>query len=236
MKKLNTYISHVKTLHSLNEFIKESFNFRINRDSAKFQEKIPNSPEELKKIVYKRYTQNKKYLDLTDINVSNLSSFYISGDIGLFDDCNETEIIDVTGWDVSNIYDMTNMFSALLSLKEIKGLETWDVSNVEELNFVFNACYGIEKIDLSSWNISNKLKSMKCSFCHLRVIKEINLTGWDVSGLTQINHSFSHIPQIEEIIGIDNWNVKELGPSFTASDEFNDKDEKLIPKWFKKYC
>ena len=60
---------------------------------------------------------------------------------------------DISGWDVSNVTDMWKMFY-ICEKFEGKGLENWDVSNVTNMYEMFKDC---EKLDcnLSKWDISN---------------------------------------------------------------------------------
>ena len=59
---------------------------------------------------------------------------------------------DISGWDVSNVTDMKDMFA----LSSFNGdISKWDVSNVRDMNDMFTEM-GIEfNGDLSEWDVSN---------------------------------------------------------------------------------
>ena len=94
---------------------------------------------------------------------------------------NSVETIDVTGWDLSNMKSLNNLFYKSLddsysyspnsdyeyyknSLKKIIGLETWDTSNIEEMNNLFHGLTSLEKLDLSGFDMSNVKKYDKMLF------------------------------------------------------------------------
>ena len=57
-------------------------------------------------------------------------------------------MIDVTGWDVSHIKNMFELFAYFINLEEIKGIENWDISNVTNMKGMFQ---GTPKSAIPSW-------------------------------------------------------------------------------------
>jgi surface protein len=55
---------------------------------------------------------------------------------------------DLSGWDVSNVKDMSLMFCDCTSFEGI-GLENWDVSNVQFTSHIFHRRKALKK--LPSW-------------------------------------------------------------------------------------
>jgi surface protein len=55
---------------------------------------------------------------------------------------------DLSGWDVSNVEDMSLMFCDCKSFEGI-GLENWDVSKVQFSSHIFHRCESIK--NLPSW-------------------------------------------------------------------------------------
>ena len=62
---------------------------------------------------------------------------------------------DLSKWDVSNITNMSYMFSNCYKF-EGKGLENWNVENINDATYMFCGC---EKLncDLSNWNITKTI-------------------------------------------------------------------------------
>ena len=54
---------------------------------------------------------------------------------------------DLSDWDVSNVKDMSYMFTVCENFKG-KGLENWDVSKVEDMKYMFGGC---DKMTIPNW-------------------------------------------------------------------------------------
>jgi len=116
-------------------------------------------------------------LDLTDIDVSNLTSLH-----GVFAHLKKVRTIDITGWDTSNIVDMSYMFSGCNMLKEIIGIEDIDTHNVTTMEGMFYNSWSIERLDLNSWDVSN-VENMYNMFRDCYHLRELNISDWDVRRL-----------------------------------------------------
>lgn len=145
-------------------------------------------------------------LDLSDINVSKVKSFY-----GLFYGCGATSI-NVSGWNIAAATDLTEMFSGCKSLQEIIGLETWDISNVENLMGIFNGCKDLQKINISTWNTKN-CKNMSWMFADCLDLetlggKEITL---NCKSATTVFEIFVKCYSLKGIIHLDNVSKNAYG-------------------------
>ena len=194
MKKLNTYI-------------KEAFNFRINRDTAnRVYNYHPKTWDELRQIIEDRYKElgpgtAKEPIDFNDIDISEIQTFYNeSSNDGIFNNTN-FEYINVLDWDVSNIENMDWMFSGCYKLKSID-VSNWNVSNVKDMNYMFFECFNLESIgDISNWNVSN-VKNMKWIFAGCEKLKSVgNLSNWNVSQVKNMEMMFTN----SKITNIPDW-------------------------------
>ena len=71
---------------------------------------------------------------------------------GMFYMCKELESVgNISGWDVSNVTNMTGMFDGCRSFNQ--DISSWDVSNVTSMSFMFCNCESFNQ-DLSGWNVS----------------------------------------------------------------------------------
>jgi len=172
MKSLSQHISQVKTLHSLNNFIKEAFNFRINRDSAKNTYSYsPKTTDELKQIIQDHYDNN--IYNLNDIDVSHITDF---SKIFLDDENTGNPEFDVSKWDVSNGKIFEYMFNKCYNFN--CDLSRWNVSSGINFKFMFSGCNNFNS-DLSNWNVSN---GKEFEFMFDRCNKfNADLSQWDVS-------------------------------------------------------
>ena len=69
---------------------------------------------------------------------------------------------DISCWDVSNVTDMCDMFCWCESFNQ--DISTWDVSNVTNMERMFYGCKSFNK-DISNWDVSN-VTDMYCMFCN----------------------------------------------------------------------
>ena len=101
-------------MKSLNLYISEKL--VINKDYKDIYTYAPTSWEELRKIIENRYNKlgpgtKQKPIDFNDIDVSNIDSFYNKdNDKGIFH-TTKFEYIDISKWNVSNVEDISVMFS-----------------------------------------------------------------------------------------------------------------------------
>ena len=150
-------------MKSLNQYIIEKI--LINK-SSKFINKIKvETREQLETIILERYNKNKLFLDLTDIDISELDDLSY-----IFYELYSMEVIDISGWDTSNVIDMNCMFSQCTKLKKIIGIENLDVSKLENANFMFSQCEKLVELDLTNWNpisLENTYDMFSLSLIHI---------------------------------------------------------------------
>lgn len=153
---------------------------------------------ELYDIIQERLIKSSD-LDLSDINVSKITSFD-----DLFFDCGATTI-NVSGWNISNATDLSEMFANCKSLQEIIGLETWNMSNAENIMGMFYYCKDLCKMNISTWNTEN-CKDMSflfadCSDLETLGGKEITLNCKSSSDVTKM---FLNCYSLKGIIHLEN--------------------------------
>ena len=115
----------------------------INKDYNDPYTCAPKSFEELRKIIEDRYNKlgpgtKTKPIDFSDVDVSNIDSFY-NKDRGIFDYA-KFEYIDISDWDVSKVEDMSFMFYKCEQLTSIGNISSCNVSNVKDTNCMFGGC------------------------------------------------------------------------------------------------
>ena len=140
-------------MKQLNQYIKEKL--IINKDYHDNMI-VVKSFDELRKIIEDRYKKlgpgtKQNPIDFNDIDVSNLDSF-CNNRQGIFEET-KFKYIDISDWDVSNVYDMSNMFYRCEKLMTVGDLSNWDVSNVISMYSMFYHCKRFA-CDLSDWNVS----------------------------------------------------------------------------------
>lgn len=203
MKRLTTYISHTKDLHSLNEYLNEKLIVNKNYNPYTC---APKSCEELREIIEQRYIEQgsgtaEEPIDFNDIDISNIVSFCNKNKEGIFEGI-EFEYIDVSDWDVSKVKIMSFSFYKCDYLESVGDLSKWNVSNVEHMNSMFRECRSLTNVgDLSDWNVS-KVRNITHMFTQCKKLKSIgDLSKWNISSVENMEDMFEN----SAITNIPNW-------------------------------
>lgn len=140
MKNLRSYLTERLLINK---------NFKDNRITV-------TSLKELKNIIKERSVDpnTKKpnnHIDLSDIDVSELNDLSTSFLWYRF------KTIDISGWDTSNVKDMTMMFYGCFDLTDIIGIENMNIDNVERMDYMFSDCKKLDITDkIKDWKVNPK--------------------------------------------------------------------------------
>ena len=163
---------------------------------------------------YVQYTQydhdvsgctNLTTLDIGAWNVSNVQKFN-----GLFQGHSwagdmKLTYLPLENWNTSSATDMSHMFYGCAELKYIP-LENWDVSNVTAFSHTFADCYKLNNLDFSKWDTHSVVNfDALLNDCHSLIT--IDVSGLDTEKCQQFSQMFEACISLEEIIGIDKWDV-----------------------------
>ena len=190
-------------MKSLNEYIIEKI--LINKNSKLNKIKVKTLIQ-LKSIVWERYHNNNSFIDLTDIDISELDDLS-----DIFTRLNEVEVIDISGWDTSNVTSMDDMFRKCAKLKNIIGIENLDVSKLEDANGMFYMCENLVELDLTNWNpISLENMSNMFGYCsNLKIIK--NIENWQLPNIKNVSYMFCNCTKLD--VDLSNWDLTKITDS-----------------------
>lgn len=181
-------------MKTLNNYINE---WKANNDSVQSVNKYkiafyPKDFFDLKQIVKDKMKSNPTYLNMTDVDVSKITIFYNNfGGRSIFDslDC---EIIDVSGWNMSNATDISFLFYHCTELKKIIGLSDWDVSKVACMKGMFRWCQRLQTVDVSKWNVGN-VQDTSQMFKGCQKIKIYGLENWNLKRIQDMSEMFDFV-------------------------------------------
>ena len=150
-------------------------------------------------------------LDLQNIDCSNINS--LDSIFPICDIPSYIKTINVTGWNVSNVIEFGNSFGGLYFVEEIIGLDTWDMSSAITISSMFNGCSNLKSLDLSGWDLKNLGNGSGISetslinvFMNCENLEEIiGIENWDVSRIRKANSIFYHCGVKK--VDISNWNL-----------------------------
>ena len=91
---------------------------------------------------------------------------------------------DLANLDVSNVYDMSNMFWNAAKLEEVD-LTGWQTNSVHDFDSMFFGS-GIKNLDLSTWNVSN-VTDFSYMFANTKNLNVLNISGWKLNKTVEFN-------------------------------------------------
>ena len=187
-------------MKSLNEYIIEKI--LINK-SSKLNKIKAETLIQLKSIIWERYHNNNSFIDLTDIDISELDDLS-----DVFARLNTVEVIDISGWDTSNVTVMADMFRKCAKLKNIIGIENLDVSKLEDASCMFYGCENLIELDLTNWNTIS-LENMSYMFyncSNLKIIK--NIENWQLTSIKDVSYMFYECTKLD--VDLSNWDLRNI--------------------------
>ena len=187
-------------MKSLNEYIIEKI--LINKNSKLNKIKVETLIQ-LKSIILERYHNNNSFIDLTDLDISELDDLS-----GVFARLNKVEVVDISGWDTSNVTTMEDMFRKCSKLKNIIGIENLDVSKLKNANSMFYMCENLVELDLTNWNTIS-LENMSYMFyncSNLKIIK--NIENWQLPNIQDVSYMFYECTKLD--VDLSNWDLRNI--------------------------
>ena len=171
-------------------------------------------------------TTGASFYGCQNMDVSATDSPIISSTtlIYFFRNCQSITSMDLSGWDVSGVTDMTSMFNNCQSATSF-GISGWNTSNVTSMNYasasigMFQNCF-VWNEDISNWDVSN-LTTMRAMFLGARAFNA-DIDEWNVSGVTNMIYMFNDARAFNsDISSWDVSNVTNMASMFMAAWTFN---------------
>lgn len=177
-------------MKNLKDIILEKLKISSNSTTVK-----PTTKKELQDIIVSEVEKNGYNCDLNFIDTSALTDF--NDLFHMYDGPYYHNIYralknfngDISGWDVSNVTDMTACFYESSYTGEYGGLDNWDVSNVVSMPGMFREMSFNGNI--SDWDVSN-VKDTQCMFYGNKTFKQ-NLSKWKLDPACESANMFGGI-------------------------------------------
>lgn len=162
--------------------------------SSQKEKIVARDRDHLRQIVFESIEKYGPICDLNFIDVSQVTDMYC-----IFSGPNSVFNGDISGWDVSNVESMNDMFHGSQFNGDISG---WNVSKVQDMSYMFqNSAFNG---DIGNWNVSN-VGNMSCMFRDSQFNRDIS--RWDVSSVFDMSNMFAH----SQFNGdISQWNVSNV--------------------------
>ena len=143
-----------------------------------------------------------KNVDLTMIDVSNVTSFY-----NAFADNKTIENVNVSNWNTSKVTNMHAVFYICDKLQSVS-CENWRLDNCTSMYAMFDSCSALKNFDPSRWNTS-KVTNMEWVFIRCASLTSLDLSNWDTSQVTIMNNFLSSCTSLTSL-NISGWNTSKV--------------------------
>ena len=199
-------------MKSLNEYIIEKI--LINKSSKLNKIKV-ETRDKLQSIIQERYNNNISFVYLSDIDVSELDDLS-----SIFDELYEMEVVDISGWDTSNVIYMNDMFAECEAIKKIIGIENLDVSKLQCANAMFYGCKNLVELDLTNWNPMSLQRAsyMFYNCSNLKIIK--NIENWQLPNIKNVRQMFDKCDKLD--VDLSNWDLTNIKDDFLKTGIVDD--------------
>lgn len=143
-----------------------------------------------------------KNVDLTMIDVSNVTSFY-----NAFANNKTIENVNVSNWNTLQVTNMRSTFYICDKLQSVS-CENWRLDNCTSMFAMFDSCLALKNFDPSRWNTS-KVTNMEWVFTRCASLTSLDLSNWDTSQVTIMNNFFNSCTSLTSL-DISGWNTSKV--------------------------
>lgn len=135
--------------------------------------------------------------NLTVMNLTGLHTSNVTSMYNMFNGCSSLTNLDVSGFDTSNVTNMYGMFSSCYNILDLN-ISSFDTGNVKNMGYMFNDCSSLTSLDVSGFNTSN-VTGMKSMFNGCQSLRSLDISGFNTSKVTNMSDMFSGGTQFREI-------------------------------------
>ena len=143
--------------------------------------------------------QLKKVLKLGNLSYSGSAYGMFSGDSNL-------EIIDLEGFDTSEITNMANMFAGIKA--DILDVSKFDTRNVRNMAGMFDGAINLTNLDISKFS-TDKVTDMTLMFANLTKLEQLNVSKFNPNNVASMAGMFEGVSNLTNL-DISNFNTDKV--------------------------
>ncbi|WFQ93483.1 hypothetical protein MFERI15181_00399 [Mycoplasma feriruminatoris] len=137
------------------------------------------------------------------VKVPNTLPREITSTKELFADANQFNDESIKKWDISNVEDMSSMFSGAISFNQ--NINDWNVSNVSNMSSLFEGATKFNS-ELSKWDTSH-VTNMAKMFKDAKTFNQ-NIANFDIKNVMFFNNMFENASSFNQ--NLSSWSFKHL--------------------------
>ncbi|QRZ32244.1 M57 family metalloprotease [Lactococcus cremoris] len=143
--------------------------------------------------------QLKKVLKLGNLSYSGSAYGMFSGDSNL-------EIIDLEGFDTSEITNMANMFAGIKA--DILDVSKFDTRTVRNMAGMFDGAINLTNLDISKFS-TDKVTDMTLMFANLTKLEQLNVSKFNTNNVASMAGMFEGVSNLTNL-DISNFNTDKV--------------------------
>ena len=117
----------------------------------------------------------------------------------MFSDCSSLTSVNMSGWNTSNVTNMSYMFNGCSSMPSLDFVKSFDTSKVTSFQSMFCGCSSVKSFDLAGWNTAN-VTDMSDMFQSTGVTSlDFSNWGWNTSNVTNMSYMFDDCPSLTSL-------------------------------------
>ena len=125
---------------------------------------------------------------LTNLNLSNFNTQYITNMCAMFNDCISLTNINLSNFNTQNVFDMSNLFNNCGSLTSLD-LSNFNAMNVINMNHMFNNCSSLVELNLTNFYTQN-VTNMFGMFSGCNLLTHLDLSNFYTQNVTDMSYMF----------------------------------------------
>jgi surface protein len=162
---------------------------------------------------------------LREIDLSGFDTSDVTNMSQMFSNCSGLTSLNISSFDTSNVTDMSKMFSSCRSLTSLD-VSSFKTDRVETMYYMFYACSKLTKLDLSNFE-TKKVTNMNSMFDYCEAITEIIFSNnFDVSHVTNLSHMFSRCKALKklDVSNFKTYSATDMGWMFCDCSSLTELD------------
>lgn len=143
--------------------------------------------------------------NLVSVDFTGFDTSDVNDMSSMFSSCTSLSSIDVSELNTSSVTNMSSMFSGCSSLTSLD-LSSMDVSNVTLMQAMFYGCTKLASVDLTNWKTGKqtKLSNLSVMFRGCSNLTEVDLSGLNTRFVAYFQYMFTDCAKLKKI-NLSNW-------------------------------
>ena len=124
----------------------------------------------------------------------------------LFEDCENLRELDLSNLDVSNVTNMSDMFSGCSNLTSLESLADWQTGNVTDMAHMFEGCSNLTSLEpLANWQ-TGSVTNMAYMFSNWSSLTSLeSLADWQTGSVANMVGMFYRCSNLTSLEPLANW-------------------------------